>query len=326
MTTIARRIFMHLAASAIALPAIRLAAGAEAYPSRPIHLTVGFPAGGSADVIARILGQWLAARLGQPVVIDNRTGDSGDIATREVAHAAPDGHALLLMLSSNVINAVLNDRRDASLIGGIAPIAGLSRNPLVLEVTPAFPAHTLPEFIAYAKANPGKINMAINGNGTPHHLAGALFKMMTGVSMVDVPYRGEAPALIDLIAGQVQVMFTLVSSSIEHIRAGRLRALAVTTADRFAALPDVPTVAHFVPGYEASGFFGVGAPKGTSDAIVQRLNQEVGAALADPTLQARLIALGMVPMPMTPNQFGDFIAAETTKWAKVIQSAGIRPG
>ena len=317
---------MHLAASAIALPAIRQAAGAEAYPSRPIHLTVGFPAGGSADLIARILGQWLAERLGQPVVIDNRTGDSGDIATREVAHAAPDGHALLLMLSANVINAALNNRRDASLIGGIAPIAGLSRNPLVLEVTPSFPAHTLPEFIAYAKANPGKINMAINGNGTPHHLAGALFKMMTGVSMVDVPYRGEAPALTDLIAGRVQVMFTLVGSSIEHIRAGRLRALAVTTADRFAALPDVPTVGHFVPGYEASGFFGVGAPKGTSDAIVQRLNQEVGAALADPTLRARLIALGMVPMPMTPNQFGDFIAAETTKWAKVIQSAGIRPG
>jgi len=326
MTTIARRTFMHLAASAIALPAIRQAAGAEAYPSRPIHLTVGFPAGGSADLIARILGQWLAERLGQPVVIDNRTGDSGDIATREVAHAAPDGHALLLMLSANVINAALNNRRDASLIGGIAPIAGLSRNPLVLEVTPSFPAHTLPEFIAYAKANPGKINMAINGNGTPHHLAGALFKMMTGVSMVDVPYRGEAPALTDLIAGRVQVMFTLVGSSIEHIRAGRLRALAVTTADRFAALPDVPTVGHFVPGYEASGFFGVGAPKGTSDAIVQRLNQEVGAALADPTLRARLIALGMVPMPMTPNQFGDFIAAETTKWAKVIQSAGIRPG
>jgi tripartite-type tricarboxylate transporter receptor subunit TctC len=322
---IARRTFMRLAASSIALPAIRRAAWAEIYPSRPVHLTVGFPAGGTADVIARLLGQWLTERLGQPVVIDNRPGASSNVATREVARAAADGYALLFMTSSNVINVVLNDSPDAGLASDIAPIAGISRNPLIALVHSAFPPKTVPEFIAYAKMNPGKINMASAGIGTPHHLAGELLQMMTSVRMVHVPYRGEAAALTDLMAGQVQFMFALVGASIGHVRAGRLRALAVTTAEPFAALPDVPTVAQFVPGYEASGLFGLGAPKGTPGTIVETLNREVNVALADHTIQARFFALGVVPVLMTSKQFGDFIGAETTKWAAVIRSAGIKP-
>ena len=321
-----RRQFLHLAACAAALPAVSRFAWAQSYPSRPVRLIVGFPAGSSADIVARLMGQWLAARLGQPFVTENRAGAASNIATEAVVRAASDGYSLLWTTPANAISETFYDNLNFNFIRDIAPIAGVMSTPLVMVVNPSFPAKTVPEFIAYAKANPGKINMASGGNGGTPHVTGELFKMMTGVNMVHVPYRGDAPALIDLLGGQVQVMFGILPLSVEYIRVGKLRALAVTTATRSAALPDIPTVGEFVPGYEARLWHGVGAPKNTSNEVVDKLNKEINAGLADPNMKARLADLGAVPMPMTPAEFGKFMADETEKWAKVIRAAHIKAG
>ena len=321
-----RRQFLRLAAGAAALPAVSRFAWAQSYPSRPVRLIVGFPAGSSADIVARLMGQWLAARLGQPFVTENRAGAASNIATEAVVRAASDGYSLLWTTPANAISETFYDNLNFNFIRDIAPIAGVMSTPLVMVVNPSFPAKTVPEFIAYAKANPGKINMASGGNGGTPHVTGELFKMMTGVNMVHVPYRGDAPALIDLLGGQVQVMFGILPLSVEYIRVGKLRALAVTTATRSAALPDIPTVGEFVPGYEARLWHGVGAPKNTSNEIVDKLNKEINAGLADPNMKARLADLGAVPMPMTPAEFGKFMADETEKWAKVIRAAHIKAG
>jgi tripartite-type tricarboxylate transporter receptor subunit TctC len=319
-----RRRFLRLAAGAAALPTVSRFAWAQAYPTRPVHLIVGFAAGGGQDVLARLLGQWLSERLGQSFVVENRPGAGGNIGAEAVVRAAPDGYTLLVIGPPNAINATLYDKLNFDFIRDIAPVAGISRMPNVMEVNPSFPAKTVPEFIAYAKANPGKINMATGGNGTSNHVSGELFKMMTGINMVHVPYRGGGPALSDLISGQVQVMFDNLNSSIEHIRAGRLRPLAVTTMTRSEALPDVPTVNDFVPGYEASVMSGIGAPRNTPLEIIDRLNKEISAALADPKLKARLADLGAAPMPLTPADFGRLIAEETEKWAKVVKFSGAK--
>jgi tripartite-type tricarboxylate transporter receptor subunit TctC len=320
-----RRSFLHLAAGAAALPVFSRTARAQAYPSRPVRWIVGYPPGGATDIAARLIGQWLSERLGQPFVIENRPGASGNIGTQAVVNASPDGYTLLLANAGNAINATLYDKLNFTFPRDITPIASIVRVPLVMQVNPALPIKTVPEFIAYAKANPTKINMASAGNGTPQHVCGELFKMMTGIDMTHVPYRGSAPALTDLLGGQVQVAFDTTAASIEYIRAGRLRALAVTTAMRSAALPDVPTVGDFVPGYEAIGWYGVAAPKNTPPEIVEKLNREITAALADATLKARLAELGAEPMPMTPVEFEKFIVEETEKWGKVIKFAGIKP-
>ena len=286
---------------------------------------VGFAAGGAPDILARLMGQWLSERLGQPFVIENRPGAGSNIATEAVVRAPPDGYTLLLVSPANAINATLYDKLNFNFIRDIAPVAGIIREPHVMVVNPSVPAKTVPEFIAYAKANPGKLNMASAGNGTAAHVAGELFKMMTGVDMVHVPYRGAAPALTDLLGGQVQVMFAAMPASIEYIRAGKLRALAVTTATRSEALPDIPTVGEFVPGYEASAWFGVGAPKNTPAEIIDKLNKEINAALADPKIKARLADLGGTVLPGSPADFGKLIADETEKWGKVIRAANIKP-
>jgi tripartite-type tricarboxylate transporter receptor subunit TctC len=319
--TLARRRFLQIAAGVVALPAI---ARADIYPSRPVHIVVGFPPGQSADISARLLGQWLSERLGQTFVIDNKPGASSSVATEFVVRAPPDGYTLLWVATSNYINATLYKKLPYNFIRDIAPVASNTRTPLVMEVTPSLPVKTVPEFIAYAKAHPGKLNMASGGIGNSTHMAGELFKMTTGIEMLHVPYRGSAPALTDLLSGQVQVMFDLMASSIGPIRAGRLRPLAVTTAARSPALPGVPTIGEFVPGYEASAVGGIGAPKGTPVDIVNKLNKEIDAALADPTLNARFADLGVTPVPGSPADFGRLIAAETEKWAKVIKFAGIK--
>jgi tripartite-type tricarboxylate transporter receptor subunit TctC len=287
---------------------------------------VGYPAGGSADIVARLIGQHLAGKLGQPFVIENRPGAGNNIATEAVVHASADGYTLLLVNPANAINATLYDKLNFTFLQDIAPVAGFMRVPNVAVVHPSVPAKTIPEFIAYAKANPGKINMASSGNGVPSHVAGELFKMMAGVDMVHVPYRGSAPALADLLGGQVQVMFDPLPSSIEHIRAGRLRPLAMTTTTRSDVLPDIPTVGDFLPGYEASTWFGVGAPKNTPAEIVNKLNSEINAALANPKVNARLIELGGTVLVGSPADFGKLIAAETEKWARVVRFAGAKPG
>jgi len=320
--TLARRRFLRLAAGAVALPAI---ARADAYPSRPVHIVVGFPPGQSADISARLLGQFLSERLGQTFVIDNKPGASNSVATEFVVRAPPDGHTLLWVATSNYINATLYKALPYNFIRDIQPVASNTRTPLVLEVTPSLPVKTVPEFIAYAKAHPGTLNMASGGIGNSTHMAGELFKMMTGITMLHVPYRGSAPALTDLMSGQVQVMFDLMASSIGHIRGGKLRPLAVTTAARSPALPGVPTIGEFVPGYEASAVGGIGAPRGTPDGIVNRLNVEINAALADATMNARFADLGVTPAPGSVDDFGKLISAETDKWAKVIKFAGIKP-
>lgn len=319
-----RRRFLRLAAGAVALPAVSSIASAQTYPTGPVHLIVGFAAGGPTDITARLLGQWLSDRLGQQFIIENRSGAGSNIATEAVVRAPPDGYTLLLIGTTNATNATLYDNLNFNFIRDIAPVAGIMRAQGVLVVNPSFPAKTVPEFIAYAKANPGKINMATAGNGSPPHIYGELFKAMAGVDLAQVPYRGGAPALTDLLGGQVQVMFESVLSSIAYIRAGKLRALAVTSGTRSAALPDVPTVGEFVPGYEASGWFGIGAPKDTPAEIVGKLNREITAGLADPKIKERLAALGGVPMPMTPAEFGKLIADETEKWGKVIRAANIK--
>jgi tripartite-type tricarboxylate transporter receptor subunit TctC len=320
-----RRRFLHLAAGSAALPAVPRVAWAQSYPTRPVRWIVPFPAGGVGDIIARLMGQWLAGRLRQPFVIETRPGAAGNIGTEAVARAAPDGYTLLEIAAPNAINASLYENLNFNFVSDILPIASIMQVPGVMEVNPSFPARTVAEFIAYAKANPGKINFASGGLGSTPHIYGELFKMMAGINMVHVPYRGTPLALTDLLGGQVQVMFDTLPPSIEHIRAGELRALAVTTATRLDALPDVPSVGEFLPGYEASGWQGVGAPKGTPGEIVDLLNKEINAGLADPATKARLADLGGVPMPMTPAEFGKFIADETEKWGKVVKLAGIKP-
>jgi len=300
-------------------------AAAQTYPARPVRLIIGYPPGGSADITARLLGQWLSERLGQPFVIESRPGAGTNIATETVVNAPPDGYTLLLVAPANAINATLYEKLNHNFIRDIAPVAGLIRFPNVIVVNPSVPAKTVPELIAYAKANPGKLNMASSGAGSTIHVSGELFKMMTGINMVHVPYRGGAPALTDLISGQVQVMFDNVPTSIEFIRAGKLRPLAVTTAARSNVLPDLPTVADFVPGYEASAWYGVGVPKGTPEAIIGKLNKETNAILADPKARARFDELGASLIAGSPAEFGQLVADETEKWAKVVKFSGARP-
>jgi len=319
-----RRQFLHLAAGAAALPALSHVAKALDYPTRPVRIVVGFPPGQSADITTRMLGQWLSNRLGQPFVVDNRPGASNTVATELVVHAPADGYTLLAVTTSNYINATFYEKLPYNFMRDIAPVASNSRSTLVMEVNPLVPVKTVPEFIAFAKANPGKINLASGGIGNLTHIAGELFKMMTGVSMIHVPYRGSAPAVTDLLAGQVQVMFDFMASSIGYVRAGKLRALAVTTAMRSAALPDVPTVGDFLPGYEASGVGGIGAPKGTPADIIDKLNAAINAALADPMMKSRYAEFGSTPLPGSPADFGKLIADETDKWAKVIKFANIK--
>jgi tripartite-type tricarboxylate transporter receptor subunit TctC len=317
-----RRNFLHLAAGAAALPALPRIAFAQAYPSRPVRIIVGFAPGGSGDITARLIGQWLSERLGQPFVIENRPGAGGNIGTEAVVRASPDGYTLLMVGSWNAINATLYEKLN--FIRDITAVAGIVRLPLVMVVHPSVPATTVPEFIAYAKSKPGKITMASPGMGLASHVAGELFKMMAGVDMVHVPYRGGGPALNDLLGGQVQVYFGTTVSSIGYIRAGRLRALGVTTATRSDVLPDIPTVGEFLPGYEASGWAGIGAPKTTPAEIVEKLNKEMNGALADEKIKARLAELGSVPMPMSPATFGKLIAEETEKWGNVIRALNIK--
>jgi tripartite-type tricarboxylate transporter receptor subunit TctC len=318
-----RRRFLHLAGGAAALPAASRFAWAQAYPTRPVRIVVGFAAGGSADILARLIGQWLSERLGQPFVIENRPGAGTTIATEAVAKAPPDGYTLLLVATAAVTSALLYDKLN--FVRDIAPVASISREPQILALHPSMPTNTVSEFIAYAKANPGKISMASGGNGTPAHIGGELFKMMTGVNLVHVPYRGQAPALADLIGGQVQVMFVAMASGIEYVRAGKLRSLAVTTAMRSEALPDLPVVGDFVAGYEYSAWYGLGAPKHTPSEIVATLNTEVNAGLANSTIKARLADLGSTALVGSAADFGKLIADETDKWGKVIRAANIKP-
>ena len=322
--SIARRAFLNLMACAAAPLSFASLARAQTYPARPIRIVVGFPAGSGVDIVARLIGQWLAERMGQPVVVENRPGAGSNIATEAVVRAAPDGHTLLWVGSPNAISATLYDNLPFNFIRDVAPVAGINCEPSVVAVNPAVPAATLSEFIAYAKANPGKINMASAGNGTVSHVAGELFKMMTGTDMVHVPYRGGPSPVMDLVSGQVQVMFVTTSASLPHIKAGRLRALAVTTASRWNGLPDIPAVGEAVPGYEGSNCFGVGAPATTPADIVDRLNREINAGLSDPKVKARLAELGATALTGSSADFGRHLAAETEKWGKVVKFARLR--
>jgi len=320
-----RRTFLHLAAGAVVLPFVSRIAQAQTYPTRPVRLIVGVPAGGPPDILARIMGQWLSERLGQPFVVENRPGAGTNIATDTVVRAPADGYTLLQVTSSNAWNASLYDNLNFNFIRDIAPVASIYRSTALMEVNPTFPAKTVPEFIAYAKANPGKVNMASSGTGNLTHVSGELFKMMAGVDIVHVPYRGTPSALTALFAGEVQIMFDLLTTSIEHVKIGKLRALAVTTATRSELLPDIPTVGEFVPGYDASGWQGIGAPRNTPTEIVDKLNREINAGLGDPKFRARLANLGGLVLSGSPADFGKVIADETEKWAKVIKFAGIKP-
>jgi tripartite-type tricarboxylate transporter receptor subunit TctC len=319
-----RRKFLHLAAAAAALPAASGLARAQDYPTRPVRLIVGFAAGGTTDITARLIGQWLSERLGQQFVIENRTGAATNIATEAVVRAPADGYTLLLVTASNAINATLYDKLSYNFMRDIAPVAGIIRYPLVMQVNPSFPAKTVPEFISYVKSNPGKVSYGSGGIGTSIQVASELFKMMAGVDMIHVPYRGGAPAMTDLMAGQVQVVFNPVPESMEFIRAGKLRPLAVTTATRSEVLPDVPTVGEFVPGYEASALQGIGGPKKTPAEIVDKLNKEINAGLIDPKLKARFADLGAAVFPGSSSDFANFMASETEKWAKVIEFSGAK--
>jgi tripartite-type tricarboxylate transporter receptor subunit TctC len=325
MKKIPRRQFLRLATCAAAWPAVPRIARAQAFPSRPVRIIVGFPAGGTSDVLARLIGQWLSERLGQPFVVENRSGAGGTIGTEAVVRATPDGHTLLILGVFSAIAATVYDKLNFNFVRDIAPVAGLIRLPGILEVNPTVPAKTVSELIAYAKANPGKITVASSGPGSAAHVYAELFKMMAGLETLHVPYRGAAPALTDLIGGQVHVMFDNVSSSIGYIRAGQLRALAVTTATRAEVLPDIPTLGEFLPGYEASGWQGLGAPKNTPAEIIDRLNGEINAALVDPKMKAKLAALGGTVLAGSPGDFGRLIAEETEKWARVVKFAGIKP-
>jgi tripartite-type tricarboxylate transporter receptor subunit TctC len=321
-----RRRFLQWTAAAATLPAAPRLARTQSYPSRPVRVIVGQAAGSSSDITARLIGQWVSERLGQQFVIEVRPGAGGNIATEAAVAAPPDGYTILLVNAQNTINNALYEKLSFNFLRDIAPIAGIDRVPLVMEVNPSFPAKTVPEFIAYAKANPGKINMASAGIGGPQHVAGELFKSMAGVDLVHVPYRGSTPGLTDLIAGQVQVMFDVTPSSVPHIKSGKLRPLAVTTTTRLDVLPDVPVLADFVPGYEASAWVGFGAPKNTPAAIIDILNKQFNAAIADPAIKTRLAELGaMVMPPNSPAEFAKHIAGDADKWAKVIKSSGIKP-
>ncbi len=320
-----RRQFLHLAAGAAALPAVSRVARAQTYPTRPVRWVVAAGAGSTADIVVRLMGQWLSERLGQPFVVEHRPGAGANIGTEAVVRAPPDGYTLLLVNPANAINATLYEKLNFTFVRDIVPVAGIIRGPFVMLVNPSFPAKTVPEFIAYAKAHPGTINFASGGIGFATHVAGELFKAMTGVDMVHVPYRGQAPAMTDLLAGQVQVMFDPVVSSIAHIRAGKLWPLAVTTSTRSEALPDIPTVGEFLPGYEASIWMGIGVPKSTPVEIVDKLNKEINAGLADPKMKARLGDLGTTVLAGSPADFGKLIAAETEKWAKVVKFSGAKP-
>ena len=322
---IRRRSFFRLAAGAAALPALPRFAGAETYPSRPVHLIIGYPPGGSADMTARLFGQWLSDRLGQQVVVESRPGAGTNLATEAVVRAPADGYTLLLAAPANATNPALFAKLNFDFIRDTTPVAGLIRFADVVEVNPSLPIHTIPELIAYAKANPGKLNFASSGVGSTLHVAGELFKMMTGSDIVHVPYRGGGPALIDLMSGRVQLMFDNVPTSLQFIKAGKLRPLAVTSAERAAVLPELPVVADFVPGYEASAWYGLAAPKGTPGEIVERLNREVNAILAQPDVKSQLADLGASLLPGSASDFGRLIADETAKWGKVIRFAGIKP-
>ena len=324
MMKLPRRQFLQLAAGAAALPTLARIAQAQTYPSRPVRIITGFAAGGATDILARLIGQWLSERLGQPFVIENRPGAGGNIATEFVVRAPADGYTLLLVGPNSAINATLYDKLNFNFIRDIAPVASMSREPMVMLVNPSVPAKTIPELIAYAKANPGKLNMASGGAGTGPHMAGELFKMMAGVNLVHVPYRGQGPALTDLLGGDVQVLFATAPGTTDYIKTGRLRALAVTTASRAKVLPELPPVNDFVPGYETSQWYGLCAPKNTPTEIVDKLNKEINAAIADPGMKARLAALGGEPLPGTPAEFGKLIAEETEKWAKVVRTAGLK--
>jgi tripartite-type tricarboxylate transporter receptor subunit TctC len=319
-----RRRFLRLAAVAAALPAVSRFAGAQSYPTRPVRLVVGFAPAGGNDIAARLLGRWLSEQLGQQVMVENRPGAATNVATEAVVNASPDGYTLLFVSTPAAINATLYETLKFNVIRDIAPIASIAHLPSVLTVHPSVPAKTVPEFIAYAKDNPGKINMASAGVGSSGHLAGELFKMMTGTNLVHVPYRGNGPALTDLLGGQVQVLFPTAPSSIEYIKSGKLRALGVTTPVRSHTLPNIPAIAEFVPGYEATAWYGIGAPKRTPVEIIDRLNKETNAGLADPQLKARLVGLALEPMSMTSAEFGTFIAGEIAKWAQVIRAANIK--
>ena len=320
-----RRRVLHLAAGAAVLPVVSRVAGAQAYPSRPVRIVVPFPAAGLSDIVTRLVGQWLSERLGTPFIIENRPGAGSNLGTEVVVNAPPDGYTLLNLSSANATNATIYEKLNFNFIRDIAPVASLVRFPYVLEVSPSVPVKTVPELIAYAKANPGKLSIASAGTGTPAHIAGELFKQTTGIDMVHVPYRGAALALTDLLGGQVQVMIDNMAASLEHIRAGRLRALAVTTATRLEPLPDLPTVGEFVPGFEASSMNGLGAPKRTPAEIVDKLNKEINTALADPKIKARIADLALTPLVGSPADLEKLIADETEKWAKVIRAANIKP-
>ena len=321
---LSRRHYLRLAAGLAALPVLARRARAQAYPARPVRIIVGFAPGGAADITARLIAQWLTDQLGQQFIVENRPGAGTNIGTEAVARAAPDGHTLLLVSVANTVNATLYEKLNFDFLYDIVPVAGLVRGPLVMDLALAVPAKTVPEFIAYAKANPGKVNMASAGNGSPSHIAGELFKLSTGLDLVHVPYRGAAPALTDVLAGQVQLLFDNLPTSLEHIRAGKVRALAVTTAERSPAAPDLPTVAEFVPGYEVSSWFGIGAPRGAPAAIIDKLNTTINDGLADPRLQTRIAEMASVPMRLSPAQFATLIVAETAKWARVVKMSGAR--
>jgi tripartite-type tricarboxylate transporter receptor subunit TctC len=319
-----RRKFLYLAAGAATLPVVSRIARAQAYPTRPVRLIVGFAAGGTTDITARLIGQWLSERLGQQFVIENRTGAATNIATEAAVRAPADGYTLLFVTASNAINATLYDKLSFNFIRDIAPVAGIIRYPLVMQVNPAFPAKTVPEFISHAKSNPGKISYGSGGIGTSIQVASELFKMMAGVDMIHVPYRGGAPAMTDLMGGQIQVVFNPVPESMEYIKAGKLRALAVTSATRSEALPDTPTLGEFVPGFEASAIQGIGAPRNTPAEIIDKLNKEINAGLADPGLKARFADLGASVFPVSPADFGKLMAEETEKWGKVVIFSGAK--
>ena len=319
-----RRAFMHLAVGAATLPAVSGTSRAQAYPSRTARIVVGFPAGGATDIQARLMGEWLTERLGQQFIVENKPGASGNIGTETVAKAAPDGYTLLQVVTPHAINAALYSNLSFDFMRDIAPVVCAARLAYVVVVNPSVPATTLPEFIAYAKANPGKINYGSAGQGTPQNIACELFKMMAGVNLVHVPYKGGAPAVADLISGHVQVIFAPISESIQQIKAGKLRPLAVTTATRLDVLPDVPPIADYVPGYEASGFAGIGVPKGTPADIIDLLNKQLNAGLADPKIKTRIVELGGTVLGGTPAEFGAILSDATEKWAKVIKFAGIK--
>jgi tripartite-type tricarboxylate transporter receptor subunit TctC len=322
---LSRRRVLRLAGAAVALPAVSRIANAQAYPSRPIRIIIGYTPAGSADITARLMGQWLSERLGQTVVIENRPGAATNLATEAVIRAPADGYTLLLVAPANAINATLFDKLNHNFLRDIAPVAGINRFANVMEVNPAVPAKTVPEFIAYAKANPGKLSMASSGAGSTIHMSGELFKMMTGIQMTHVPYRGSAPALTDMISGQVQVMFDNIPTSIQHIRAGKLRPLAVTDTTRSDLLPEIPIVADYLPGYEASAWYGLGAPRGTPPDIIEKLNKTVNAILADPAVKVKFAEMGATLIMNSPAQFGQYVEAETEKWGKVVKFAGVKP-